>query len=130
MSGLRCGELVDILNCQHQRGVRADTMIICVGTNDYHLASSKSVIQSFREIIVVATKVSSKVILCTIPDSRWKGNHGDYQRNVQARQRINTALLHMQGPMVGIYHMEHLFYGHCGFAKEDGPGWYHKDYVI
>ena len=128
-SGLRCAELVDILSRQHERGVKARCLFICVGTNDYHRASSESIIRSFRAIVSIATKMSSRVVLFNIPDSRWKGKHGDYRRNVQARKRVNAALNQMKTAVVGVFDMDFLFNGHCGFPEQNGHGWYQKDAI-
>ena len=128
-SGLRTRELLDILRRQHQRGVRADTLIICVGTNDYYRTSPTKVSTYLKKVIAVATTMSPDVVLFTVPDSHWKGKFGNLKSNRRNRRKINAAIQDLTSRSVRVFDLDHIFRGRRGMRHENGPGWYHKDSV-
>ena len=110
-SGLRTRELLDILRRQHQRGVRADTLIICVGTNDYYRTSPTKVSMYLKKVKAVATTMSLDVVLFTVPDSHWKGKLGNVKSNRRNRRKINAAIQDLTSRSVRVFDLDHIFRG-------------------
>ena len=128
-SRLRTRGLLDILRKQHQRGVRDDTLIICVGTNDYYRTSPTKVSTYLKKVIAVATTMSPDVVLFTVPDSHWKGKFGNLKSNRRNQRKINAAIQDLTSRSVRVFDLDHIFRGQCGMRHENRPGWYHKDSV-
>ena len=128
-SGLRAAELLDIIKRQHERGVRAESLVLCVGTNDYYRMNPLKVIDALNDVVRIAVEMSPGVIVCTIYDSRWKGRFGSYKANKRCRQRINHAIHDMTSRSVTVLDLEFIFNGRRGMHHESRPGWYHKDSV-
>ena len=116
-SELQTRELLDILRRQHQRVVRADTLIICVGTNDYYRTSPTKVSTYLRKVIAVATTMSPDVVLFTVPDSHWKGKFVNLKSNRRNRRKINATIQDLTSRSVRVFDLDHISGGGAAFKN-------------
>ena len=129
-SGMRTNELLEVLYHQHLRGIKAEYLVICVGTNDYYRTPLSFVKTDLDRILKLARIISPRIVLCTIPASLWQTHKSrslpySFSETQEARSRLNTFIRGLEAPDVHILDLEHIFRSHR--CLDDKTGWYQKD---
>ena len=131
--GMRSNELLEILfhNFWCYK-VRVNTLLLCVGTNDYVRPETTAIIKNIRNCVRLASEVARTVIVCTVPESRWKQQKSlrfSYRDIQRPRALLNREIRKMAIDQVALLDLDDIFAGHRGLPGDVGPGWYHSDSV-
>jgi len=137
-SGLRTGELVEILYRWYSFGVSTSTLIICVGANDYFRSPLTRRVNipwadvfkyDLEKIIKLAGHIATKVIISNCFHSRWnrrqKCNSRESFQNLENWNALVAELAKRHQAVV--FDLAGMFEDHEGADGQTGPEWYHKD---
>ena len=134
VSGLNMEEAENILSKMVSQKVSARTLVLCVGTNDYHCAVVDDMRKAVKKILEHGVILADHVVISTVPMSYWKGRPFEYRffdhvNNI--REKINSIIRDLAdaNEKISILPLDTIFHGHTGRREEEGRGWYQRDAV-
>ena len=134
VSGLNMEEAEKILSKMVSQKVSARTLVLCVGTNDYHCAVVDDMRKAVKKILEHGVILADHVVISTVPMSYWKGRPFEYRffdhvNNI--REKINSIIRDLAdaNEKISILPLDTIFHGHTGRREEEGRGWYQRDAV-